>query len=148
MSVTMSLVMHLYQLLACFVLISSVLVCVVLHPFLQVGGIFQEFGFGLAPFGWGVWTGPFGVHCDFGNGFFSVPLELSGQKESGLHYEAPTLWGCTIVCIGKNIANCGKSPQFLPVVCALCTLCRHAPKGCVDPVVGTTWGRVGTACGM
>ena len=32
--ITMSLVMYLYELLACFALISSVLVCVVLHPFL------------------------------------------------------------------------------------------------------------------
>ena len=32
--VTMSLVMHLNELLACFALISSVLVCVVLHRFL------------------------------------------------------------------------------------------------------------------
>ena len=54
---TMSLVMHLYELLACFALISSALVCVVLHPFLQVRGIYQEFGFGLAPFGLGMWTG-------------------------------------------------------------------------------------------
>ena len=31
------------------------------------------------------------------------------------------LWGCSMVCIGKNIANCSKKPQFLPVMCALCT---------------------------
>ena len=31
---TMSLVMHLYELHACFALISSALVCVVVHPFL------------------------------------------------------------------------------------------------------------------
>ena len=34
----------------------------------------------------------------------------------------PTLWGCSMVCIG-NIANCSKTPQFLPVMCALCTRC-------------------------
>ena len=28
----------------------------------------------------------YAVHCDFGSGLFSVPLELSGQKESGLRY--------------------------------------------------------------
>ena len=26
------------------------------------------------------------LHCDFGSGLFSVPLELSQQKESGLRY--------------------------------------------------------------
>ena len=34
--------MHLYELHACFALISSALVCVVVHPFLQVRGIFFE----------------------------------------------------------------------------------------------------------
>ena len=48
----------------------------------------------------------------------SVP-ELN-KETSG----CPTLWGCSMVCIGKNIANCSKNPQFFPVMCALCT---HAP---------------------
>ena len=29
---------------------------------------------------------PYALHCDFGSGIFSVPLELSGRKESGLLY--------------------------------------------------------------
>ena len=29
---------------------------------------------------------PYSLHCDFGSGLFSVPLELSGRKESGLRY--------------------------------------------------------------
>ena len=29
---------------------------------------------------------PYALHWDFGSGLFSVPLELSGQKESGLRY--------------------------------------------------------------
>ena len=29
---------------------------------------------------------PYALHCDFANGLFSVPLELSGRKESGLWY--------------------------------------------------------------
>ena len=45
--------MHLYEFLACFAIISSVLVCAVLHPFRQVCGTYQEFGFGLAPFRFG-----------------------------------------------------------------------------------------------
>ena len=48
--------MHQYELLACVARISSVLVYVVLHPFLC--GIYQEFGFGLAPFRLGIWIGP------------------------------------------------------------------------------------------
>ena len=33
---------------------------------------------------------PYSLHCDFGSGLFSVPLELSGRKESGLRYAAKT----------------------------------------------------------
>ena len=33
---------------------------------------------------------PYSLHCDFGSGLLSVPLELSGQKESGLRYAAKT----------------------------------------------------------
>ena len=38
--------------------------------------------------------GPYSLHCDFGSGLFSVPLELSGGKESGLRYAAKTNY-CT-----------------------------------------------------
>ena len=34
------------------------------------------------------------LHCDFGSGLFSVPLELSGRTESGLRYAAKTNY-CT-----------------------------------------------------
>ena len=33
---------------------------------------------------------PYCLHCDFGSGLFSVPLEQSGRKESGLRYAAKT----------------------------------------------------------
>ena len=33
---------------------------------------------------------PYSLHCDFGSGLFFVPLELSGQKESGLRYATKT----------------------------------------------------------
>ena len=29
---------------------------------------------------------PYALHCDFGSGLFSVPLKISGRKESGLRY--------------------------------------------------------------
>ena len=29
---------------------------------------------------------PYALHCHFGSGLFSVPLELSGRNESGLRY--------------------------------------------------------------
>ena len=35
---------------------------------------------------------PYSLHCDFGSGLFSVPLELSGRKESGLRYAAKTIF--------------------------------------------------------
>ena len=33
---------------------------------------------------------PYSMHCDFGSGLLSVPLELSGRKESGLRYASKT----------------------------------------------------------
>ena len=33
---------------------------------------------------------PYSLHCDLGSGLFSVPLELSGRKGSGLRYAAKT----------------------------------------------------------
>ena len=33
---------------------------------------------------------PYSLHCDFGSGLFSVPLELSGRKESGLQNASKT----------------------------------------------------------
>ena len=33
---------------------------------------------------------PYSLHCDFGSWLFSVPLELSGRKESGLRYASKT----------------------------------------------------------
>ena len=33
---------------------------------------------------------PYPLHCNFGSGLFSVPLELSGRKESGLRYASKT----------------------------------------------------------
>ena len=37
---------------------------------------------------------PYSLHCDFGSGLLSVPLELSGRRESGLCYTAQTNY-CT-----------------------------------------------------
>ena len=37
---------------------------------------------------------PYSLHCDFGSGLFSVPLELSGRKEFGLRYASKTYY-CT-----------------------------------------------------
>ena len=37
---------------------------------------------------------PYPLHCNFGSGLFSVPLELSGRKESGLRYASKTNY-CT-----------------------------------------------------
>ena len=35
---------------------------------------------------------PYSLHCDFGSGLFSVPLDMSGRKESGLRYAAKTTY--------------------------------------------------------
>ena len=35
---------------------------------------------------------PYSLHCDYGSGIFTVLLELSGQKESGLRYAAKAIY--------------------------------------------------------
>ena len=35
---------------------------------------------------------PYSLHCGYGSGLLSVSLELSGRKESGLHYAANTTY--------------------------------------------------------
>ena len=52
------------------------------------------------------------------------------------------LWVCTMVCTGKNIANCPELPQFLPVKCALCVLCcaQTLPIGSGGVFTAPSWG--------
>ena len=33
--------------------------------------------------------------------------------------------GGRMVCMDKNIANCSKNPEFIPVICALCACCSR-----------------------
>ena len=45
----------------------------------------------------------------------------------------PTLWGCSMVCIGKNIANVTKGPNF-SLSCARCPRAMPAcPLGSREP---------------
>ena len=99
--------MHLYKLLACLALISCAFVCVVVHV-TQKGTRFSTM---VPPFRMGTWTGPF----------------PDGDMDRPLSGGCPPLWGCSMVCLGKKIANHSKKSQFLPVLCVLCALCRHAP---------------------
>ena len=57
--------MQLYELLACFALICSVLVCVVLHLFLQVRGIYQSLDLDWPLSGWVYGLAPL-AYTDFG----------------------------------------------------------------------------------
>ena len=51
--------------------------------------------------------------CDFGDGFFSVHLELSGRKEPGLCYECcPILWGVVWSGEAKVLPNVANPPNF------------------------------------
>ena len=57
-----------------------------------------------------------------------IPTSTFFTKRVHMKYRGcPTLWGCSMVCTGKNVANCSKNPQFLPVMCALCTRCADTP---------------------
>ena len=53
---------------------------------------------------------PHSLHCDFGSGLFSVPLELSGQKESGLRYESKTNYRTENYQLARHIPENGLAP--------------------------------------
>ena len=73
----------------------------------------------------------------WGGGFYAVILAMasspylwSGQDEKDPDCVMRLSNIVGVVCIGKNIANCSKNPQFLPVMCAVPpvrALCRHTP---------------------
>ena len=50
---------------------------------------------------------PYSLHCDFGSGLFSVPLELSGQKESGLRYAAKTNYHTENYELARHVLESG-----------------------------------------
>ena len=50
---------------------------------------------------------PYSLHCDFGSGLFSVPLELSGRKESGLRYAAKTNYRTENCQLARHILENG-----------------------------------------
>ena len=49
----------------------------------------------------------YSLHCDFGSGLFSVPLELSGRKESGLCYAAKTNYRTEKYQLARHILENG-----------------------------------------
>ena len=50
---------------------------------------------------------PYSLHCHFGSGLFSVPLELSGRKESGLRYAAKTNYHAENYQLARHILKIG-----------------------------------------
>ena len=79
----------------------------------------------------GVRTSHFELRTNFVLAFFCMCLRCGWVHRHLLCWGwvetsgCPTLWGCSMVCIGKNIANGSKDPQFLPVMCAMCARCAH-----------------------
>ena len=49
----------------------------------------------------------YSLHCNFGSGLFSVPLELSGRKESGLRYAAKTNYRTENYHLARHILENG-----------------------------------------
>ena len=69
----------------------------------------------------GIWTGPFGVHCDFSDGLFSIPLELSGQKKkSKLRHEAVQHCGGVAWSVQARILPIVANPPKFSLSCARC----------------------------
>ena len=55
---------------------------------------------------------PYSLHCDFGSGLFSVPLELSGRKESGLRYASKTNYRTENYQLARHVLGNGlAAPQ-------------------------------------
>ena len=52
---------------------------------------------------------PYSLHCDVGTGLFSVPLELSGRKESGLRYASKTNYRTENYQLARHVLEKGLS---------------------------------------
>ena len=50
---------------------------------------------------------PYSLHCDFGSCLFSIPLELSGRKESGLRYASKTNYRTENYRLGRRVLENG-----------------------------------------
>ena len=50
---------------------------------------------------------PYSLHCYFGSGLFSVPLDPSGRKESGLRYAAKTNYGTENYQLARHVLENG-----------------------------------------
>ena len=50
---------------------------------------------------------PYSLHCDFGGGLFSLPLELSGRKESGLRYASKTNYRTENYQVARHVLENG-----------------------------------------
>ena len=50
---------------------------------------------------------PYSLHCDFVSGIFSVPLELSGRKESELRYACKTKYRTENYQLGRHVLQNG-----------------------------------------
>ena len=53
---------------------------------------------------------PYSLHCDFGSGLFSVPLELSGRNHSGLRYAAKTNYRTDHYQLARHVLENGLGP--------------------------------------
>ena len=127
--------MHLHVLLACFALISRVIVGVALHPFLQVSIKHLDLDWPLAS--WGYALAPLAYTVI--SAMASFPYFWSCQDEKDLDCVAQHCGGCSVVCIGKNIANCIYSPispchvRAVRTLCTLCVHCANTPPECHAP---------------
>ena len=65
----------------------TVLVCVVLHGSLSVCDIYQEFGFGLAPFWLGIWTGTLREHEYWHHPFNRIGTEFVAPEFSATDFQ-------------------------------------------------------------
>ena len=50
---------------------------------------------------------PYSLHCNFGSGLFFVPLQLSGQKESGLRYASKTNYSTENYQLARHVLEDG-----------------------------------------
>ena len=60
----------------------------------------------------------------------SITYAPMSQHHKVITRKTCTGWGCSMVRMGKNIANCSRNHQFLLVMfvlCMRCVLCTHAP---------------------
>ena len=72
---------------------------------------------------------PYSLHCNFGSGLLSVPLELSRRKESGLRYAAKTNYRTENYRLARHVLGNGLVALQVSLDEIQCKCCPRSIRG-------------------